>query len=221
VGRRGAARLIRCAAARGGPLREHALRISAVLACLLAGCGGGAEERRPAATPNTEPIVIAMASPEPGTVAAASSYRWKPATRPTPIVVKGVAPVVPAPATAEETTFTVEDEEGVKSDSFELSAVHGRGFPALKVTFNARRIGESLASPVRPVCSADAKCEYALARKYLLTLSDDRLLQLVPRGEGVAVIAREMSVDVPKAVHLQLMVEGNVISRRRIVLTSD
>ena len=186
--------------------------------CSLAGCGGGQEERRAATPLNTEPVkVVTLTEP----------YRYQPPTTsyiPANLPVARAAPkqVELAPATSDEAAFSIEDDRGDKLASFELQPVHGRGYPELKVIVQARAIGETTPpQPVRPHCRESAKCEYRLARNYTVSVSNDAMLQMVARGDGVALVARVMNVNAPTAVDVVFSADNQVIGRRRIVLMSD
>ncbi|HSI50314.1 MAG TPA: hypothetical protein VLA61_18745, partial [Ideonella sp.] len=156
--------------------------VSLAITATLAGCGGGQEEKRGATPLNTEPVkVVTLSEP----------YRYEPpktsyipANLP---VVRAVPKQDVAPATSEETVFTVEDEQGGKPGAFELEPVRGRGYPELKVMLKARSVGETgTPQPVRPACGESGKCEYRLARNYTVSLSDGKVLQMVARGDGVS-----------------------------------
>lgn len=187
-----------------------------VFTVVLVGCGGGQEERKSrfrepvtafSIFGNQSPLVGAAARARAQVPAAAASAASQPAR---------------AVATSDEAVFTVEDEAGRKADSFELRSIRGKGFPELKLMLQARRIGEtSPPEPVRPSCKDAARCEYRLTRNYTVALSDDKAVQLVPRDEGIAVVARTISVDVPETVEVLFSVDNRVVSRRRVLLLAD
>jgi hypothetical protein len=197
------------------------LYIVALAAAVLAGCGGSEEEKKKVTTPlNTEPVKI---------VTLTEPYRYQPpkvAGIPSTIPVISEAEaerrVTLSPATSEDPVLTLEDARGAKLATFQLEPIRGKGFPELKLLLKARRLGDTApASPVQPQCVDAGRCEYRLSRKYEVALSDSNALQLVPRGDGIAVVARSLSVDEPKAVEVLFSVDSQVLSKRRIVLLSQ
>jgi hypothetical protein len=192
---------------------------AALAVATLAGCGGGLDEKKAATPMNAEPVkkVVTLAEP----------YRYQP---PRTSYIPADLPVVRAeppkpqlgPAASDEAAFTLEDELGAKPGAFELQPVRGRGYPELKIVVKARRIGEaSPPEPVRAICKEDRKCEYRLSKKYAVSLSDDKHLKLVPRGESIALVARAMSMDAPTAVEVRFSEDNQVLGRRRVVLLSE
>jgi hypothetical protein len=181
----------------------------------LAGCGGGKDPKRADTPLNTEPANVTSVEKF---VAAAPMK----SNIPTAIPVATGLPSGPAAleaATSEEPNFAVEDENGVKAAQFRLSSVRGRGYPELKVVLSARRIGDTApAAPVPPVCPEARKCEYSLSRSYTVTLTDDKELQLVARGDAVAIVARTLAVDTPTTIEVLFSADGRLISKRVISL---
>jgi hypothetical protein len=194
------------------------LLILALSVGALAGCGGGQEEGRGATALNTEPVkVVALSEP----------YRYQPPKSSyipanLPVVRAASKPAELGPATSDDAVFTVEDEHGAKTGTLELEPVRGRGYSELKVLLKARTIGETgAAQTVRPTCRQTGQCEYRLSRHYTVSLSDEKVLQMMARGDGVAVVARVMSVNVPTAVDVVFSADNQVIGRRRVVLMTE
>jgi hypothetical protein len=190
-----------------------------ILSLVLAACGGGHEESKPRSHMNTEPVTVDAGAhvTQPRTIILIP----KDLPLSAELRAKKASPVL-KPAVSEDPVFSIEDEKGTQSGSFALLPERGRGFPELKVTLTARTIGEASApQPVRPTCRAANKCEYPLIRNYAVSLSDDAALQLVPRGDAVAIVARVMNVDGPKTVDVRFSVDDRVFSHKRIVLLSD
>jgi hypothetical protein len=186
------------------------------LAVLASACGGGNEQARSvrqtpdgqalAAAPKTYAIENYVYRPPPSAVTAQSTDK----------------PAAAAPATSEDAAFTVEDESGAKHSSFDLEPIRGRGYPELKILLTARKLGDPApASPVRPVCKAQA-CEYPLSKTYSVSVSDPKLVRLVPRDDAVMLVASTLSVgEVPKAVDVLLSAGEQVIGRRRVILLGE
>jgi hypothetical protein len=188
-------------------------------AALFAGCGGGESgghtDRRNDFSPATE-----LVAPAPVVVqrVRVSDLPWVK----NPALVTGTHKPRPSAAASDEAIFTIEDENGAALTALDLEPIHGKGYPELRVVLRARSAGEaSPPQPVRAVCRQASRCEYPLARKYTVSLSDDKQLHLQPRGDAVAVVARVMNVEIPHAVDVSFSVDNRVFSKRRIILLSD
>ena len=185
----------------------------------LAACGGGREEAARPRDMNTEPVIVAAPPP--------------PTSPPQVIVIPKDLPLSPElrakkalaslkPATSEDPVFTFEDENGTQSATFMLRPERGKGYSDLKLTLNARTIGDaSPPHPVMPSCKAANRCEYQLGKQYAASLVDDKDVHLVARGDSVAVVARKLSVDEPRTVEIVLTVDNRPFSKRRVVLLAE
>lgn len=183
---------------------------------VLAACGGSSEEPvRQSRLLRQGPVTIESVFGPPSPVMPGAARRAADAasqTGPTPAAEL-------AAATAEHPQLAIEDEQGRSRTMFELRAAHGKGFPELTVVVRARRIGDTAPpAPLRPTCKAADRCEYTLGRTYVLTLSKGTALQLVPRGEAVALVARQLSVTAPDATEVRLTGENRLLGRGSVAL---
>lgn len=179
----------------------------------LAGCGGGSS---PAARDVMQPQLV------PTAMSSAAAERPRRAFAP-PERIEEARPAETWPvAVSDEPSLTVEDRFGRTVGSFDLSPVIGRGYEELTITVMARKIGQALPpEAVRPACREDAHCTYEMSRPYSLTLSDDTAMKLVPRGDGVALVARTMKLDEPTNVEVVFAQGEQVIARRKISLLAE
>jgi hypothetical protein len=192
------------------------LPIIICLAALLVACGGGEEKARHDTTPNTELLFVA-----PKATYVVKNFVYVP-PKTSALAVQGSNKPDPGPATSEDAKFTIEDESGNSKGAFDLEPIRGKGYPELKVILTARKIGDTAPpAPVLPTCRAVNKCEYGLSKNYAVSLSDDKLLQMVPRGDGIAIVPKVMNVEIPQAVDIVYSVDNRPWAKKRIVLLSD
>jgi hypothetical protein len=179
----------------------------------LAGCGGGS---LPAARDAAQPQLIPVASN------SANAERPRRAFAP-PARIEQAQPATTWPvAVSDEPSFTVADRFGRTIGSFDLSPVIGRGYEELTITVMARKVGQALPpEAVRPACREDAQCTYEMSKPYSLTLSDDTAMKLVPRGDGVALVARTMKLDAPTSVEVVFAQGEQVIARKKVTLLAE
>jgi hypothetical protein len=161
--------------------------------------------------PNTEPVQV---------LHVAAGPRSKLPER----ITYGAPPEAPKwpVATSEDPVLTYEDPYGRKIGDFTLAPVLGRGYDELRITLMARKIGEALPpEAVRPSCPDDAHCVFPLRKPHVVALADDSLMKLVPRGNGIALVARALKLEQPATVELVYSRENEEISRKKISLLSD
>jgi hypothetical protein len=110
---------------------------------------------------------------------------------------------------------------GAEGDSYNLSLspTRGRGYaePVLRLVSRGARATEARDSP-RPDCRSETRCAFSGPGRFSLSLPPDAPLRAVARGDGVALVARVMTVDKPVEVALRLSADGRSEDRRQILL---
>jgi hypothetical protein len=192
--------------------------IAVCAAPAVTGCGGG-EERYSAQATSTPNVDLVITSADSETVQRAALQAKAERLR------VSMAPREPpkyAVATSDEATLIVEDPYGRSIGAFDLRPVRGRGYAELKVILTARKIGE--ASPperVPPSCPEELRCEYRLGKHYSVSLSEGSVLKMVPRTDGIALVARTLKLDQPTKVDVVFSTDGKVVSTKTIRLWTD
>ena len=130
-------------------------------------------------------------------------------------------PAYTDPASGASWDWVLSLPPGVEGDGFNLSLspTRGRGYaePVLRLAARGGRVTDLRETP-RPDCRSDTRCDFSGPGRFSMSLPPDAPLRAVPRGDGVALVARVMSVDQAVEVTLRLSAEGRSDGTRQIVL---
>lgn len=130
-------------------------------------------------------------------------------------------PAYTDPASGASWDWVLSLPPGAGGDGFNLSLspMRGRGYaePVLRLAARGGRVTDLRETP-RPDCRSDTRCDFSGPGRFSMSLPPDAPLRAVPRGDGVALVARVMSVDQAVEVTLRLSAQGRSDGTRQIVL---